>query len=74
MQPNAAGADDRRGQNIEALRRDLPNVKKRHYPDVAVLKQPMDPARVLAALDERGAADEPPLPAAEAADAPTGNP
>lgn len=37
---------------LEELRRDLPNVKKRHDPASASLQQPMDPDRVLAALDE----------------------
>jgi uncharacterized membrane protein len=38
---------------IEELRRDLPNVKDRHDPDAAALKQSMNPDLVLAALDER---------------------
>jgi len=37
---------------IEELRRDLPNVKKRHDPEAAVLQESMDPDAVLAALDE----------------------
>lgn len=37
---------------IEELRRDLPNVKDRHDPEAASLQQSMNPALVLAALDE----------------------
>lgn len=37
---------------LEELRRDLPNVKNRHDPEAAVLKQSMNPELVLAALDE----------------------
>ena len=44
---------------LEELRRDLPNVRNRHDPEAAVLQQPMNPDRVLAALDELGDADEP---------------
>ncbi len=55
---------------IEELRRDLPNVKKRHDPEAAALQQPMDPAQVVAALDERGAADEALAPAEAAGGAP----
>lgn len=43
---------------LEELRRDLPNVKDRHDPEAAVLKQSMNPELVLAALDERGDSDE----------------
>lgn len=53
---------------LEELRRDLPNVKNRHDPEAAALQQSMNPDLVLAALDERGEADESPL----AADAPKG--
>lgn len=38
---------------LEQLRRDLPNVKERHDPDVVALRRSMDPSEVLAALDER---------------------
>lgn len=44
---------------IEELRRDMPNVKDRHDPDAAQLQQAMNPAQVLAALDEGG---KPPPP------------
>jgi len=37
---------------MEELRRDLPNVKNRHDPQVAALQQSMNPDRVLAALDK----------------------
>ena len=37
---------------IEELRRDLPNVKDRHDSDAVVMRQPMRPQAVLAALDE----------------------
>jgi uncharacterized membrane protein len=43
---------------LEELRRDLPNVRNRHDPEVAALQQSMNPGRVLAALDERGEPDE----------------
>lgn len=43
---------------LEELRRDLPNVKNRHDPEAASLKQSMNPDLVLAALDEGGAPDE----------------
>ena len=59
---------------IEELRRDLPNVKKRHDPEAVALQQSMDPAQVQAALDERGAADETPAPAVETAGAAPGTP
>ena len=39
---------------LEELRRDLPNVRNRHDPEAAALKQSMNPDLVLAALDERG--------------------
>jgi uncharacterized membrane protein len=42
---------------IEELRRDLPNVKDRHDPEAASLQQSMNPALLLAALDE-GAPEE----------------
>lgn len=38
---------------LEELRRDLPNVKNRHDPEAAELRQSMNPELVLAALDER---------------------
>jgi uncharacterized membrane protein len=38
---------------MEELRRDLPNVKDRHDPEVAAMQQSMNPDRVLAALDEK---------------------
>ena len=38
---------------IEELRRDMPNVKDRHDSGVVQLQQAMNPAQVLAALDER---------------------
>jgi uncharacterized membrane protein len=37
---------------LEELRRDLPNVKNRHDPEAAALRQSMNPDLVLAALDE----------------------
>ena len=37
---------------LEELRRDLPNVKNRHDPEASALQQAMNPAKVLAALDE----------------------
>lgn len=43
---------------LEELRRDLPNVTNRHDPEAAELQQSMNPAHVLAALDERGRLDE----------------
>lgn len=43
---------------IEELRRDLPDVINRHDPESAVLQQSMNPAQVLAALDERTAPAE----------------
>jgi uncharacterized membrane protein len=43
---------------LEELRRDLPNVKNRHDPEAAALRQSMNPDRVLAALDEGGEPDE----------------
>jgi uncharacterized membrane protein len=43
---------------LEELRRDLPNVRNRHDPEVAALQQSMNPGRVLAALDERSEPDE----------------
>ncbi len=39
---------------IEELRHDLPNVQNRHDPEVAALKQSMNPDQVLAALAEGG--------------------
>ncbi|MDO8207397.1 MAG: DUF1003 domain-containing protein [Gallionella sp.] len=44
---------------LEELRRDLPNVKNRHDPEAAALKQSMSPELVLATLDERSEPDEP---------------
>lgn len=43
---------------LEELRRDLPNVKDRHDAEAAALRQSMNPELVLAALDERGDAEE----------------
>lgn len=37
---------------IEELRRDLPNVKKRHDPGAESLQESMNPSKVLTALDE----------------------
>ncbi len=48
---------------LEELRRDLPNVRNRHDPEAAALKQAMNPNLVLAALDERAAPEEQPKPA-----------
>jgi uncharacterized membrane protein len=50
---------------LEELRRDLPNVRDRHDPEAAALKKSMNPDLVLAALDERGKADEQLQPDAE---------
>jgi uncharacterized membrane protein len=50
---------------LEELRRDLPNVKNRHDPEVAALQQSMNPELVLAALDERSAQVETSTQAAE---------
>lgn len=50
---------------LEELRRDLPNVKDRHDPEAAVLKQSMNPELVLAALDERSEPDRHVKPAKE---------
>ena len=50
---------------LEELRRDLPNVKDRHDPQVAALQQSMNPGLVLAALDERAVPDEAPTVASE---------
>jgi uncharacterized membrane protein len=52
---------------LEELRRDMPNVKDRHDPDVAALQQSMNPDQVLAALDERSKPEERLKFAAEAA-------
>lgn len=43
---------------LEEQRRDLPNVTNRHDPEAAELQQAMNPALVLAALDEHGRPDE----------------
>jgi len=43
---------------IEELRRDMPNVKDRHDPEAAALRQSMNPDQVLAALDERSEPEE----------------
>ena len=51
---------------MEELRRDLPNVKDRHDPEAAALLQSMNPELVLAALDERGAPNDLPMPDGEA--------
>jgi uncharacterized membrane protein len=52
---------------MEELRRDLPNVKNRHDPEAAALKQSMNPELVLAALDERSELEEQLEPTGEAA-------
>ena len=44
---------DTRIDLLEGLRRDLPNVKDRNDPEATALQHPMNPERVLAALDER---------------------
>lgn len=51
---------------LEELRRDLPNVKDRHDPEAAALKQSMNPDLVLAALDERAEGEQASPPAAQA--------
>lgn len=43
---------------LEELRHDLPNVKDREDPGAAAMKQPINPAEVLAALGERGGLEE----------------
>ena len=43
---------------LEELRRDLPNVKDRHDPDVVALQHSMNPSEVLAALDERSESEQ----------------
>jgi uncharacterized membrane protein len=58
---------------LEELRRDLPNVKNRHDPEAAALQQSMDADAVLAALDERGEAEERTKAATEEKDASGGN-
>ena len=50
---------------LEELRRDLPDVRNRHDPEAAALQQSMNPALVLAALDERSEPDEPLKPAGQ---------
>lgn len=50
---------------LEELRRDLPNVKNRHDPEVLAMRQPMNPELVLAALDERSKPDEQMKPVCE---------
>ncbi len=50
---------------LEELRRDLPNVKNRHDPNVAALQQSMNPDLVLAALDEGREPDNRPKSAVE---------
>lgn len=50
---------------LEELRRDLPNVKNRHDPEVLAMQQPMNPELVLAALDERSKPDEQMKPVCE---------
>ena len=54
---------------LEELRRDLPNVRNRDDPEAAALQQSMNADAVLAALDERSAAEERSKLAAEAKDA-----
>lgn len=51
---------------MEELRRDLPNVKNRHGPEAAALRQSMNPDLVLAALDERSEPEESLMPGMEA--------
>lgn len=51
---------------MEELRRDLPNVRNRHDAEAAALQQSMNPDLVLAALDERSAAEDPLNSAGEA--------
>ena len=51
---------------LEELRRDMPNVKDRHDPEAAALRQSMNPDQVLAALDERSEPEERLKQAAEA--------
>lgn len=58
---------------LEELRRDLPDVKNRHDPEAAALQQSMNPDQVLAALDERGEADERLKPTGEAKEDSAGN-
>jgi uncharacterized membrane protein len=48
---------------LEELRRDLPNVKNRHDPEVAALQHSMNPELVLAALDERAEPNDAEKPA-----------
>lgn len=45
---------------VEELRRDLPNVKDRHDPRAATLREPMNPELVIAALDEGKELAKPP--------------
>lgn len=58
---------------LEELRRDLPNVKNRHDPEVAALQQSMNPELVLAALDERSETDKQMKPAKETTEDVVGN-
>ena len=58
---------------LEELRRDLPNVKNRHDPEVAALQQSMNPELVLAALDERSESDKQMKPARETTEDVDGN-
>jgi uncharacterized membrane protein len=58
---------------LEELRRDLPNVKNRHDPEVAALQQSMNPELVLAALDERSEPDKQMKPAKETTEDVGGN-
>ena len=58
---------------LEELRRDMPNVKDRHDPEAAALRQSMNPDQVLAALDERSEPEERLKQAADADAAEGGN-
>ena len=59
---------------MEELRRHLPNVKNRHDPEAAALRQSMNPDLVLAALHERADSERRPQPVADAIAATTPNP
>jgi len=59
---------------VEELRRDLPNVRDRHDPEAAAMKQSMNPDLVRAALDERAEPDEASTPADDARDDAGGRP
>ena len=55
---------------LEELRRDLPNVRNRHDPGAASMQQPMNPALVLAALDEGAGPEQGSRPAGEDGEGP----